>query len=63
MIENNHPVDIEWVSVDPLNPDTNLFPEFEKAKKFNIRLREGDILYLPCLWYHHVRQSHQAIGW
>lgn len=62
IVDNNCPVEIEWVSVDPLKPDFNTFPEFEKATKFNLRLFKGDILYLPSLWYHHVQQSHKAIG-
>lgn len=53
---------IEWVSVDPMNPDLKKHPAFKRAKAFEIRVNEGDILYLPSLWYHHVRQSQGCIG-
>ncbi|XP_058057935.1 bifunctional peptidase and (3S)-lysyl hydroxylase Jmjd7 isoform X2 [Anopheles bellator] len=53
---------IEWVSVDPLAPDLERFPSFANATTYEIRLNAGDILYLPSLWYHHVRQSHKCIA-
>lgn len=27
-----------------------------------VRVREGETLYLPSLWYHHVQQSHATIA-
>ncbi|XP_052867338.1 bifunctional peptidase and (3S)-lysyl hydroxylase Jmjd7 isoform X1 [Anopheles cruzii] len=53
---------IEWVSVDPLAPDLERFPSFANATTYEIRLNAGDMLYLPSLWYHHVRQSHKCIA-
>ncbi|XP_035795793.1 bifunctional peptidase and (3S)-lysyl hydroxylase Jmjd7-like [Anopheles albimanus] len=53
---------IEWVSVDPLAPDLEQFPSFANATQYEIRLNAGDMLYLPSLWYHHVRQSHKCIA-
>uniref|UniRef100_A0A182PJR4 JmjC domain-containing protein n=1 Tax=Anopheles epiroticus TaxID=199890 RepID=A0A182PJR4_9DIPT len=53
---------IEWVSVDPLNPDLERFPCYADATTYEIRLNAGDLLYLPSLWYHHVRQSHKCIA-
>lgn len=59
---NDKNVDIEWVSIDPLNPDLTKYPDYVKATAFEVRLNAGDILYLPSLWYHHVRQSHKCIA-
>ncbi|XP_031632331.1 bifunctional peptidase and (3S)-lysyl hydroxylase Jmjd7 [Contarinia nasturtii] len=53
---------IEWCSIDPLNPNLEKFPEFKKASPITVRVNEGDILYLPSLWYHHVQQSHKCIA-
>ncbi|XP_058819253.1 bifunctional peptidase and (3S)-lysyl hydroxylase Jmjd7 isoform X2 [Topomyia yanbarensis] len=53
---------IEWVSVDPLEPDVKRFPEYNNATVYEIRVNAGDMLYLPSLWYHHVRQSHKCIA-
>ncbi|KAK4879601.1 hypothetical protein RN001_007747 [Aquatica leii] len=53
---------LSWVAIDPLNPDLNLYPGFEKANVYNVRLNKGDCLYLPSLWFHHVRQSHCCIA-
>ena len=53
---------IEWVSVDPLNPDFTKYPNFKKANILKVRVFAGDILYLPSLWYHHVQQSHECIA-
>lgn len=53
---------ISWVAVDPLNPDYVKYPQFKKANVYNVRVEKGDCLYLPSLWFHHVRQSHKCIA-
>ncbi|XP_066147235.1 bifunctional peptidase and (3S)-lysyl hydroxylase Jmjd7-like isoform X2 [Euwallacea fornicatus] len=60
----DYPDSTFWISADPLNDSmAKEFPEFyEKARKFNVRVEKGDVLYLPSLWFHHVRQSHQCIA-
>lgn len=54
--------DIRWIDIDPLNPDFRKHPEFKEAHLFKIRVEKGDCLYLPSLWFHHVRQSHKCIA-
>jgi len=53
---------IEWVSIDPLCPNLIKYPNYEKTLKYEVQINSGDILYLPNLWYHHVRQSHKCIA-
>ncbi|KRT79661.1 hypothetical protein AMK59_7784 [Oryctes borbonicus] len=53
---------LPWVSIDPLNPDYQHFPEFKRASIYKVRVNKGDMLYLPSLWFHHVRQSHGCIA-
>lgn len=53
---------ISWIDVDPLKPDLEEYPNFAKAHVYNARISKGDCLYLPALWFHHVRQSHGAIA-
>lgn len=53
---------IEWVSIDPLSPDFKQYPQYKNATVYEVRVNAGDILYLPSLWYHHVRQSHKCIA-
>lgn len=53
---------VPWIAVNPLNPDLSLYPEFGKARGVEVTVREGEILYLPSLWFHHVRQSHGCIA-
>ncbi|XP_023311651.1 jmjC domain-containing protein 7 [Anoplophora glabripennis] len=55
---------IMWISVDPLDRKTSLdkYPNFKKAHIYNVRVSKGDMLYLPSLWFHHVRQSHKCIA-
>ncbi|XP_055376619.1 bifunctional peptidase and (3S)-lysyl hydroxylase Jmjd7 [Condylostylus longicornis] len=59
---NKKPMITDWVSIDPLKPDLQTYPNFKKASIFEVRVNAGDILYLPSLWYHHVRQSHKCIA-
>ncbi|KAI5638386.1 cupin-like domain-containing protein [Phthorimaea operculella] len=53
---------LPWVCVDPVSPDYTLYPEFKQAHLYHVRLHKGDCLYLPSLWFHHVRQSHGCIA-
>lgn len=62
LLDDRTPIDIEWVSVDPLNPDLKKYPNYKKANVLKVRINAGDILYLPSLWYHHVQQSHKCIA-
>lgn len=40
--------------VDFNDPNLDVFPEFSKAFAFEAYLEEGDLLYLPPYWFHHV---------
>lgn len=53
---------ISWVSIDPLKPDLKKYPQYNKCNIYHVRVNAGDALYLPSLWYHHVRQSHKCIA-
>ncbi|KAJ8972793.1 hypothetical protein NQ314_000029 [Rhamnusium bicolor] len=55
---------LTWIAIDPLNKkeSLDLYPQFEKAHIYNVRVQKGDILYLPSLWFHHVQQSHKCIA-
>lgn len=61
-VDAKEPMNVEWVSIDPLKPDFEKYPDYAKASVFEVRVNAGDILYLPSLWYHHVRQSHKCIA-
>lgn len=60
--DNKKPINIDWVSIDPLAPDLNKYPNYQSANVYKVRINAGDILYLPSLWYHHVQQSHKCIA-
>lgn len=42
-------------SVDPENPDFQTHPEYKNAKGWECLLEEGEMLYIPPTWWHHVR--------
>lgn len=54
--------EVPWIPIDPLKPDLIEHPEFQKARPIEVLVREGEILYLPSLWFHHVQQSHGCIA-
>lgn len=60
--DNNKPITLNWVSIDPLAPDLRKYPNYSKANVFRVRINAGDMLYLPSMWYHHVEQSHKCIA-
>lgn len=56
--------ELPWIAVDPLDDALQeRYPDFfTKARQFHVRVEKGDMLYLPALWFHHVRQSHGCIA-
>eukprot|EP00250_Pteridium_aquilinum_P018370 c24056_g1_i1 orf=414-1844(-) len=69
-VEKEEPVKfVPWASVDPYPPSEvaseaeSCFPEyFSGPRPFTCTLRAGEILYLPSMWFHHVRQSPDTEG-
>jgi len=54
---------IRWIEPDITRPDAaEHFPQLKKAHPVTVRLREGEMLYLPALWYHRVTQSCETVG-
>ena len=45
-----------------MKPDLVRYPEFSKAHKYTVRVGEGETLYLPSLWYHHVQQTQGCVA-
>ena len=48
--------------MNPLAPDLDTYPDFSKAHIYTVTVNEGEMLYLPSLWYHHVSQSDGCIA-
>lgn len=53
---------VPWISINPECPDLDKYPAYLRAKPVCVRVRAGDALYLPSLWFHHVSQSHACIA-
>ncbi|KAA1076060.1 hypothetical protein PGT21_033432 [Puccinia graminis f. sp. tritici] len=50
---------VPWIPIDPLEPDHNTYPRFRFARSMSVTLHQGDLFYLPSLWFHHV-QAHRT---
>jgi len=48
-------------AVDPLAPDLERFPLFEKATGYRCQVGPGDVLCLPADWWHHVVAVEESI--
>lgn len=48
--------------VDPENLNLDEFPLCEKVKFYKLILKAGEILFLPKLWFHHVRSLTPSIS-
>ena len=53
---------VPWISVDPLHPNYEVYPQFKHAQPYTCKVQSGDVLYLPSLWFHHVQQSDLTIA-
>lgn len=51
------PAYVPFATWDPDVPSVNTTPYSEFAQPMRVTLDEGDMLYLPALWYHKVSQS------
>lgn len=57
---DGQPPRIPWVSVDPLRAREELIAEhsvYQYSTPRRVVVHEGEILYLPSGWYHHVQQE------
>lgn len=43
-------------------PDLQQFPEFSKAKSVECILREGEVLFIPALWFHNTKAFEASIS-
>lgn len=48
---------VPFATWDPDTPSVNVTPYSQFAQPMRVTLDEGDMLYLPALWYHKVSQS------
>ncbi|KAI3687309.1 hypothetical protein L1987_81003 [Smallanthus sonchifolius] len=60
---------VPWCSVNPYPLPENLEKEMSKfplyyngPKPFEVTVKAGEILYLPSMWFHHVRQTPDSRG-
>ncbi|KAI9311097.1 putative phospholipase, partial [Dichotomocladium elegans] len=51
------PMETSWIPIDPLHPDLQKYPRFQYARPIVVTVEEGDMLYLPALWFHQVLQQ------
>lgn len=51
---------IPWIPIDPLRPpppSSTTYPYYHHASPLTVTVSEGEILYLPAGWFHHVSQE------
>ncbi|OAP64219.1 hypothetical protein AYL99_00191 [Fonsecaea erecta] len=51
---------IPWIPIDPLAPPpapSTRYPYYKHARPLTVTVSEGEILYLPAGWFHHVSQE------
>ncbi|KAK1436005.1 hypothetical protein QVD17_01780 [Tagetes erecta] len=65
----NPPRNVPWCSVNPYPSPENKekemseFPLYHNGPKpFEVTVKAGEILYLPSMWFHHVRQTPDSRG-
>src|SRR5690606_4425904 len=51
-----------WLSVDPHDVDLKKYPLFKNATPIEVVVKAGEVLYLPSLWFHKVRQKEDSEG-
>ncbi|XP_030574366.1 bifunctional peptidase and (3S)-lysyl hydroxylase JMJD7 isoform X1 [Archocentrus centrarchus] len=59
VFDQNDSERVPWI---PLDPDLERYPQYRQAQPLHCSVKAGEMLYLPSLWFHHVRQSHGCIA-
>ncbi|XP_033633664.1 bifunctional peptidase and (3S)-lysyl hydroxylase Jmjd7-like [Asterias rubens] len=54
--------EVPWIPIDPVLPNLERWPKYGNSKPVHCTVHAGDVLYLPSLWFHHVRQEHATIA-
>ncbi|XP_016129516.1 bifunctional peptidase and (3S)-lysyl hydroxylase JMJD7 isoform X2 [Sinocyclocheilus grahami] len=62
IVDEEDSTKVPWIPLDPLNPDYDRYPSYRLTKPLLCTVKAGEMLYLPSLWFHHVRQSHGCIA-
>lgn len=55
------PTHHEFSPIDLQNPDLDLYPRLADADRTEFSLREGEVLFLPMRWPHHVLTESNAV--
>jgi peptidyl-lysine (3S)-dioxygenase / protease len=54
---------LPWIGVDPHSPTAlEELPSLRYASPIHVRVRAGEVLYIPAMWYHRVTQSCPTIA-
>jgi peptidyl-lysine (3S)-dioxygenase / protease len=53
---------VPWIPLDPDAVDLEKYPLFKHATPFHVTLNPSDLMYLPSLWYHKVKQDDDTIA-
>mmetsp|Transcript_7864 Transcript_7864/g.7927 ORF Transcript_7864/g.7927 Transcript_7864/m.7927 type:complete len:501 (-) Transcript_7864:10-1512(-) len=64
LYESENPSEkIPWISTDPEDPLILIKnPKFKYAHPLRCRVQEGEILYIPAMWFHRVSQTRLTIA-
>lgn len=55
--------ELPWIGVDPEDPNAmTLQPSLKYASPIRVKVRAGEVLYIPSMWYHRVTQSCPTIA-
>jgi len=64
--DNGVPSKVHWIETNlfegPRNNEGEKFPLVRYAHPMTVRVRAGELLYLPSLWFHRVTQTCETVG-
>ena len=52
----------KWIECDDVEMENDNYPDLKFTNPITIKVKAGEMIYIPSLWYHRVTQSCETVA-